>query len=74
MVKCCVDMVVFSCYFMVPETVADKKVPFLEVGSCSWGTYWQFRLIRFLQVIFYEGHNRLLIMRKVNKFSARSQL
>ena len=78
MVKCCVDMVVFSCYFMVPETLADKKVPFFEVGSCSWGTYWQFRLgrflIRFLQVIFYEGHNRLLIMRKINKFSVRSQL
>ena len=51
-----VNMVVFSCYFMVPETLADKKVPFFEVGSCSWGTYLQFRLgrflIRFLQVIF----------------------
>ena len=35
---------------------ADKKVPFFEVGSCSWGTYWQSRLgrflIRFLQVFF----------------------
>ena len=35
---------------------ADKKVPFFEVGSCSWGTYWQFRLgrflIKFLQVFF----------------------
>ena len=51
-----VNMVVFSCYFMVPETPADKKVPFFEVGSCSWGTYWQFRLgrflIKFLQVFF----------------------
>ena len=48
-------MVVFSCYFMVTETPADKKVPFFKVGSCSWGTYWHFRLgrslIRFLQVI-----------------------
>ena len=25
-------MVVFSCYFMVPETPADQKVPFFEVG------------------------------------------
>ena len=61
---------------MVPETPADKNVPFFEVGSCSWGTYWQFRpgrfLIRFLQVI-YEGHSRLLIMRKINKFSLYSQ-
>ena len=36
--------------------LADKKFPFFEVGSCSGGTYWQFRLgrflIRFLQVIF----------------------
>ena len=44
--------------FQVPETPADKKVPFFEVGSCSWGTYWQFRLgrflIRFLQVIFMK--------------------
>ena len=56
MVKWGVNAVVFSCYFMVLETPADKKVPFFEVGSCSWGTYWQFRLvrflIRFLQVIF----------------------
>ena len=29
-------MVVFSCYFMVAETPGDKKVPFFEVGSCSW--------------------------------------
>ena len=76
-VKWGLNMVVFSCYFMVPETPADKNVPFFEVGSCSWGTYWQFRLgrflIRFLQVI-YEGHNRLLIMRKINKFSLYSQL
>ena len=43
---------------------ADKKVPFFEVGSCSWGTYWQFNL----------GYNRLLIMRKINKFSVYSQL
>ena len=27
MVKWGVNMVVFSCYFMVPETLADKKVP-----------------------------------------------
>ena len=58
MVKWGVNMVVFSCYFMVPETPADKNVPFFEVGSCSWGTYWQFRLgtflIRFLQVIFMK--------------------
>ena len=57
-VKWGVNMVVFSCYFIVPETPADKKVPFFEVGSCSWGTYWQFRLgrflIRFLQVIFMK--------------------
>ena len=56
MVKWGVNMVVFSCYFMVPETPADKKIPFFELGSCSWGTYWQFRLgrflFRFLQVIF----------------------
>ena len=40
MVKRGVNMVVFSCYyFMVPETPADKKVPFFEVGSCSRGTY-----------------------------------
>ena len=52
------NMVIFSCYFMVLETPADKKVPFFEVGSCSWGTYWQFRLgrflIRFLKVIFMK--------------------
>ena len=36
MVKWGVNMVVFSCYFMVPETPADKKVPFFEVGSCSY--------------------------------------
>ena len=59
MVKWRVNIVVFSFYyFMVPETPADKKVPFFEVGSCSWGTYWQFRpgrfLIRFLQVIFMK--------------------
>ena len=55
-VKWGVNMVVFSCYFMVPETPTDKKVPFFEVGSCScsWGTYWQFRLGRFLQVIFMK--------------------
>ena len=51
-------MVVFSCYFIVLETPAEKKVPFFEVGSCSWGTYWQFRLgrflISFLQVIFVK--------------------
>ena len=51
-------MVVFSGYFMVPETSADKNVPFFEVGSCSWDTYWKFRLgtflIRFLQVIFMK--------------------
>ena len=41
-------VVVFGCYFMVRETPGDKKVPFFEVGSCSWGTYWQFRLGRFL--------------------------
>ena len=56
MVKWGVNMVVFSCHFMVAETPADKKVPFFEVGSCSWGTYWQSRLgrflIRFLQVFF----------------------
>ena len=57
MVKWGENMVVFSCCFMVPETPADKKVPFFEVRSCSGGTYWQFRLgrffiIRFLQVIF----------------------
>ena len=56
MVKWGVNMVVFSFYFMVPETSADKKIPFFELGSCSWGTYWQFRLgrflFRFLQVIF----------------------
>ena len=28
MVKWDVNMVVFSCYFMVPETPTDKKVPF----------------------------------------------
>ena len=58
MVKWGVNMVVFSCYFMVLETPADKKVPFFEVGSCGCGTYWQFRpgtfLIRFLQVIFMK--------------------
>ena len=58
MVKWSVAIVVFSCYFMVPETPAYKKVPFFEVGSCSWGTYWQFRLgrflIRVLQVIFMK--------------------
>ena len=58
MVKWGVNMVVFSCYFMVPEMLVDKKVPFFEVGSCSWGTYWQFRLgrflIRFLRVIFMK--------------------
>ena len=43
-----VNMVVFSCYFMVPETPTDKKVPFFLGGSCCWGTYWQFRLVRFL--------------------------
>ena len=56
MVKRGVNVVVFSCYFMVLETPPDKKIPFFEVGSCSWGTYWQFRpgrfLIRFLKVIF----------------------
>ena len=30
MVKWDVNMVVFSCYFKVPETPADKKVPFLK--------------------------------------------
>ena len=58
MVKLGVNMVVFSCYFMVLETPADKKVPFFEVASCSWGTYWRFwlgrLLIRFLQVIFMK--------------------
>ena len=58
MVKRDVNMVVFSCYFMVPKTPADEKVPFFEVGSYSWGTYWQFRLgrflIRFFQVIFMK--------------------
>ena len=58
MVKWGVNMVVFCCYFMVPDTPADKKVPFFEVGSCSWFTYWQFRLdrflIRFLQVIIMK--------------------
>ena len=48
----------FQFYFMVPEMLANNKVPFFEVGSCSWGTYWQFRLgrflIRFLQVIFMK--------------------
>ena len=57
MVKWGVNMVVFRCYFMVLETPADKKV-FFEVGSCSWDTYWQFRLgrflIRFLQVIIMK--------------------
>ena len=52
MVKWGVTMVVFSCHFMVAETPADKKVRFFEVGSCSWGTYWQSRLGRFLQVFF----------------------
>ena len=51
-----VNMVVFSCYFLVPETPADKV--YFEVGSCSWDTYWQFRLgrflIRFLQVIIMK--------------------
>ena len=78
MVKWGENMVVFSCCFMVPETPADKKVPFFEVGSCSWGTYWQFRLgrflIKFLQVFFKKEHNRLLITRKINKFSGYSQL
>ena len=78
MVKWGENMVVFSCCFMVPETPADKKVPFFEVGSCSWGTYWQFRLgrflIKFLQVFFKKEHNRLLITRKINKFSVYSQL
>ena len=69
-----VNMVVFSCYFLVPETPADKKVPFFEAGSCSWGTYWQFRLGRvlifFLQVILMKDIiARLLIMRKINKSS-----
>ena len=58
MVKWGMNMVVFSCYFMVPETPTDKKVPFFEVLSCSWGTCWQFRLgrflIMFLQVIFMK--------------------
>ena len=58
MVKWGVNMAFFSCYFMVPETSADKKVPFFEVVSCSWGTYWQFRLgrflIRFLKIIFMK--------------------
>ena len=58
MVKWGVNMVFLSCYFVVPETPADKKVRFFEVGSCSWGTYWQLRLgrflIRFLQVIFMK--------------------
>ena len=31
MVKWGVNMVVFSCYFMVPETPTDKKVPFFKV-------------------------------------------
>ena len=39
MVKWGVNMVGFSCYFMVPETPADKKIPFFELGSCFWGTY-----------------------------------
>ena len=30
MVKWGVNMVVFSCYFMVLETPTDKKVPFLK--------------------------------------------
>ena len=60
MVKWCVNMIVsVVIIFIVPETPADKKVPFFEVGSCSWGTYWQFRLgrflIRFLHVIFVKN-------------------
>ena len=64
MVKWGVNMVVFSCHFIVAEMPTDKKVRFFEVGSCSRGTYWQFNL----------GYNRLLIMRKINKFSVYSQL
>ena len=64
MVKWGVNMVVFSCHFLVAEKPADRKVRFFEVGSCSWATYWQLKL----------GHNRLLIMRKINKFSVYSQL
>ena len=62
MVKWGVNMVVFSCYFIVAEMLTDKKVRFFEVGSCSWSTYWQL------------GYNRLLIMRKINKFPVYSQL
>ena len=54
----------FQLSFMVAEMPTDKKVRYFEVGSCSWGTYWQFKL----------GYNRLLIMRKINKFSVYSQL
>ena len=44
-------------FYGTGNPLADKKVPFFEAGSCSGGTYWQFRLgrffiIRFLQVIF----------------------
>ena len=34
--------------------LADKKFPFFEVGSCSGGTYWQFRLGRFFIITFLE--------------------
>ena len=48
----------FQLLFYGTRNAADEKVPFFEVGSCPWGTYWQFGLgrflIRFLQVIFMK--------------------
>ena len=45
-------------FYGTGNPLANKKVPFYEVGYCSWGTYWQFTLgrflIRFLQVIFMK--------------------
>ena len=41
-------------FYGTGNPLADKKVPFFEVGSCSGGTYWQFRLGRFFIITFLE--------------------
>ena len=41
-------------FYGTGNPLADKKVPFFEVCSCSGGTYWQFRLGRFFIITFLE--------------------
>ena len=41
----------YGCFHGTGNPLADKKVAFFEVGYSSWGTYWQFRLGRFLIIL-----------------------